>query len=99
MQITDIESALILVGKNNTGKTAVLDAIRAVTGAYTIGIDDFQEDYANIEISITLAITDDDLHRLHAAGLVSSYLLIIRQPVAAVSRSLIPGIPWPETAF
>lgn len=73
MQITDIESALILVGKNNTGKTAVLDAIRSVTGVYTIGMDDFQEDYANIEIDVTLAVTDNDLHRLHAAGLVSSY--------------------------
>lgn len=31
--ITDIENALILVGKNNTGKTAILDAIRVVTGA------------------------------------------------------------------
>ncbi len=28
MEICDIENALILVGKNNTGKTSVLDAIR-----------------------------------------------------------------------
>ena len=28
--LEDIENALILVGKNNTGKTGVLDAIRAV---------------------------------------------------------------------
>lgn len=27
LEITDIENALILVGKNNTGKTAVIDAI------------------------------------------------------------------------
>jgi AAA15 family ATPase/GTPase len=32
MEITDIDSALILVGKNNTGKTSVLDAICAVCG-------------------------------------------------------------------
>lgn len=73
MQMTDIESALILVGKNNTGKTAVLDAIRAVTGAYTIHMDDFQEDYANIEIDVTLLITGSDLHHLHTSGLISSY--------------------------
>lgn len=32
LEILDVESSLILVGKNNTGKTAVLDAIRAVQG-------------------------------------------------------------------
>lgn len=31
MHIGGIENALILVGKNSTGKTAVLDAIRAAT--------------------------------------------------------------------
>ena len=30
MEIKDIEAALILVGKNNTGKTSVLDAFSAV---------------------------------------------------------------------
>ena len=35
MEITDIDSALILVGKNNTGKTSVLDAICAVCGYYS----------------------------------------------------------------
>ena len=30
LHIADIENALILVGQNNTGKTAVLDAVRAV---------------------------------------------------------------------
>ena len=45
MHIQGIENALILVGQNNTGKTAVLDAIRAVGGSYDISRDDFQEDY------------------------------------------------------
>ena len=36
VHIEGIENALILVGKNNTGKTAVLDAIRAVFGDYTV---------------------------------------------------------------
>ena len=31
LHIADIENALILVGQNNTGKTAVLDAVRAVS--------------------------------------------------------------------
>ena len=34
--LEDIENALILVGQNNTGKTTVLDAIRAVGGGYQI---------------------------------------------------------------
>lgn len=32
LEITDIENALILVGKNNTGKTAVIDAILLAMG-------------------------------------------------------------------
>lgn len=73
MKISNVENALILVGKNNTGKTAVLDAVRAVSGAYQIQIEDFQEDYANIEIGVTLAITREDLLGLYSRGAVSSY--------------------------
>ena len=36
MEICDIENALILVGKNNTGKTSVLDAIRVVSGVEAV---------------------------------------------------------------
>lgn len=50
MHIGEIENALILVGKNDTGKTAVLDAVRAVGGDYTVREEDFQENYPNIEI-------------------------------------------------
>ena len=71
--ITDIENALILVGKNNTGKTAILDAIRVVTGSCAVEMDDFQEDYANIEISVCLLLSDNDLKILHAAGQISTY--------------------------
>ena len=73
MIISQVENALILVGKNNTGKTAVLDAVRAVSGAYSIPLEDFQEDYPNIEIGVTLAITEEDLYRLHKNGAVSGY--------------------------
>ena len=73
LEISDIENALILVGKNNTGKTAVLDAIRAVTGNYTAQETDFNEKKQNIEITMTLEITEEDLHQFHAQGMVSGY--------------------------
>lgn len=73
LEILDVESSLILVGKNNTGKTAVLDAIRAVTGNYTVGAHDFNEKRQNIEIDMVLEITGEDLQQFHAQGLVSGY--------------------------
>ena len=73
LQITNIENALILVGKNNTGKTTILNDIRVVTGSCAVEIDDFQEDYANIEISVYLLLSDNDLKMLHAAGQISTY--------------------------
>ncbi len=73
MVITDIEKALILVGKNNTGKTTVLEAIRAVAGAYKITENDFNEKKQNIEITMTLNLTEDDLKLFHEAGIVSQY--------------------------
>ena len=71
--ITDIENALILVGKNNTGKTVVLDAIRAVSGTYAVKDTDFNEKKQNIEIGMAIEITEDDLHLFHAHGSVSNF--------------------------
>ena len=61
MKIRDIENALILVGKNNTGKTSVLDAIRMVTGSRQVRPEDFNEKLQNIEIEVELEITGEDL--------------------------------------
>ena len=71
--IEDVENALILVGKNNTGKTVVLDAIRAVCGDYTVQERHFNQKKQNIEIEMVLEITEDDLHQLHQNGMVSSF--------------------------
>ena len=71
--MTDIESSLILVGKNNTGKTSILDAIGAVTGDYTIRETDFNEKKQNIEIVMVLEITEEDLHQFHTRGIVSPF--------------------------
>ena len=48
MEIDGIENALILVGKNNTGKTSVLDAVRMLTGSYEPSERDFNEKKQNI---------------------------------------------------
>ena len=73
LEIKGIENALILVGKNNTGKTVVLDAVRAVTGDYIAKETDFNEKKQKIEISMLLEITKEDLQQFHTYGAVSSY--------------------------
>lgn len=73
MHIKNIENALILVGQNNTGKTTVLDAIRAVGGEYQICPEDFKEDGSNIEITVSLEFTEEDLELLCRKGMVSRY--------------------------
>lgn len=73
MHIPDIENALILVGQNNTGKTSVLDAIRAVGGEYQISREDFWEAGTKIRIHVSLAFTEEDLTLLQRRGVVSQY--------------------------
>lgn len=73
MRIGGIENALILVGKNNTGKTSILDAVRAVTGNYRVGEADFDEARQNIEIEVELEISEEDRRMMHLAGVVSRY--------------------------
>lgn len=73
LEIRNIENALILVGKNNTGKTGILKAIRAALGSYPVSEGDFNAQNQNIEISMTLEITSEDLQLFHAHGIVSQY--------------------------
>lgn len=73
MHIPDIENALILVGQNNTGKTTVLDAIRAVGGEYQISPEDFGEAGTKIRIRVSLSLTEEDLDLLRRRGVVSQY--------------------------
>lgn len=73
IHVKNIENALILVGKNNTGKTAILDAIRLVGGDYDVKDEDFLENYPNIEVEVSLEIGPEDLQRLHSFGVVSQY--------------------------
>ncbi len=71
--LPEIENALILVGQNNTGKTTVLDAVRAVGGEYQIGADDFGQAGAKIKIDVSLFFAPEDLDQLRRRGVVSQY--------------------------
>ncbi len=73
IEINDIESAFIIVGKNSVGKTVILDAIRAVAGQYAIKKEDFNTVGSNIEIGVRLEITRADLALLNKYGVVSHY--------------------------
>ena len=73
LDINNIENALILVGKNNTGKTIVIDAIRAVAGDYKVKERDFLNPDKNITIGIEVEFTDSDLKRFNSKGIVSKY--------------------------
>lgn len=73
MYLPGIENALILVGQNNTGKTTVLDALRAVGGGYRITPEDFGESGTKIRIHVALAFDEKDLELLQRRGIVSQY--------------------------
>lgn len=62
---------MILVGKNNVGKSIILDAIRAVAGEYETSLNDFNNPTGNIVIKVSLSLTEKDLHYLHNNGIVS----------------------------
>lgn len=73
LNIEKMENASILIGKNSTGKTVILDAIMAVCQMYQICMENFNKQENNIEIDVSLSIEDEDLHLLHKQGKVSKY--------------------------
>ncbi len=73
LTIEDIDRALIIVGRNSTGKTAVLDAIRLAASRQAPREDDFWPEGSNIEVGMRLDISEEDLRRLNARGVVSKY--------------------------
>lgn len=73
LAIKDIDDVLILVGRNNSGKSVILDAIRAVAGSYFVTDKDFHSNEGNIVIGMTLDISNDDLVYMHNNGVVGKY--------------------------
>lgn len=73
LNIDEIENALIIVGKNSTGKTTILHAMLAVAGMYEIRQGDFNMPDRNIEIAINLEISNEDIIKFHENGVLSKY--------------------------
>lgn len=73
LTMNDVESALILVGKNSVGKTVVLDALRAVAGLYVIKDTDYNLSGGNITVEIELAISEDDLKLMNSGRMFSRF--------------------------
>lgn len=73
LTIEDIEDVLIFVGRNNAGKSVMLDAIRAVSGDYAVSDRDFHEHEGNINIGVRLLIAKEDLEYMHRKGVMGSY--------------------------
>lgn len=71
--LNEVDYACILVGKNNTGKTVVLDAIRAVMGDYVVAGKDFNLHGKPVEVTMGLELTEQDLKFLHDRAAVSRY--------------------------
>lgn len=73
LEMCDIENALILVGKNSTGKTAIMNSLLAVCGMYKLVPSNFMDAARNIEIRLVVDISEDDLHSMNQRGVVSKY--------------------------
>lgn len=71
MEILDIDNAFILVGKNGTGKSAVLDAIRLITGNYKLKKEHFYNQNIDMEIGINLEFFEEDMEKMCELGIVS----------------------------
>lgn len=59
--ITNIDNALVLIGKNNSGKSAILTAIRLFFGNYSPKEKDFYRQCDDFEIAIQFDVSDEYL--------------------------------------
>lgn len=71
LEITEVENAMILVGKNNTGKTAAVDAILLASGKHPARLNEFLDSHKSIKISLTIQFAPEDLLYYHQKGKVS----------------------------
>ena len=72
LEINDMENSLILVGKNSTGKTSVIDAVLSAAGLRQVYANEFLEPGKPIEISMKISFTDEDLQYYYTCLLYTS---------------------------
>lgn len=71
LEINNMENSLILVGKNSTGKTSVIDAILIAAGLRPLYAHEFLDAGRPVEISMQIAFTDEDLNYYYTKGILS----------------------------
>lgn len=71
IEIRDIENALILVGKNSTGKTSIIDALLLTAGKTQVEDYQYRDANTSIEISLRIEFTEEDLLYFHKKGTLS----------------------------
>lgn len=62
--IEDVKNALILIGKNNAGKSAVVNAIRVFWGDLILDKDDFYKGSRNLDIELSFDLSNSYLESL-----------------------------------
>lgn len=73
LEIKELDNALILVGKNNTGKTVVIDAICLAAGQFEIKSRHFMNPEEPITVTMEVELNDQDLANFHRKGLLNHY--------------------------
>ena len=73
LEIKDIDNTLILVGKNNTGKTVVIDAICLVAGQFMPKPRHFLDANKNISIHMKISMDEGDLQLLYKRKVVNTH--------------------------
>lgn len=93
--ITDIGDALVLIGKNNAGKSAILTAIRALYDDYNIAEKDFYKESTEIEIK-GVFLCDDYLENFF----LDSKIGVMKIPSNATEYNEAKiGTIWEEKTF
>lgn len=69
--VKEVDSTFILVGKNSTGKSAVVDAIRVILGELKVDDGHFADPQQDIIISIDCDISEEKMEMMNQLGIVS----------------------------
>ncbi|BCZ45815.1 ATP-dependent endonuclease [Clostridium gelidum] len=94
--IEDIKNALILIGKNNAGKSAIINAIRAFYGDLALAENDFYKGSASLEIEISFSLSDDYLKTMFYDSKVG----FLKVPSSAAEYNKVKNDTiWAEKAF